>query len=542
MFKNEVTQYVIVKQYDNQLKIDTKIIKNNKTIRTESSSFISENKISADAHSKLNILQKNISKTYIISVCESLEQKVVEIEQFYQQSENIYNKYKLKNLSSHYSIAILKQDLEKKQRYFDGIGVDYIFSPFNVLYSHIMQNNAKSNSLNIFIFNNVAYLLILNNEKRIVYSDIKSLTAFNKVNDKNFSNDKLEDQKLFDEIHSLEIQTLITDTLNQFYKNNKDEIFCEHISLFYTIKQLTNKQLDIIKEAIMLDFEYLKLNINEHLFDMSKSNHAIKMSFIAPREKKSKKPFVIWLFNVTITFMLAFGIFLYIQNVQQKEQEEKLKKEQQARILAQKKAEANKIKLPNHIAQNEQIIQQLLSVFDIIPYSVVLSELQLEKKNLTFVCSLLHKEIFDKELKPKLLKLYNKSEILLIQDKKPTFDAIIANNHLIQQKSSNKSSKQLRYKNNKFITKKAIKEQLKVFLPKNSIVTFKSRHKLKYLTYNFNITAILKEPKDFFHFIEEINKKPYSIVVKYPIEFAKTKKGLEVIFSIAFNQLYKKKN
>jgi len=538
MSKNENIQYVIIKQYDKQLKIDAKIVKNGKMLKTDNSSFISENIICSDAISKLNILQKDIPKTYLASICECIKQKVVVTDEFYQEDEEVCNKYELRNLGSHYSVAILKQNLEEKKQYFEDTGIDYIFSPFNILYNHIMQNSAKSNSLNIFILNNITYLLILNDEKRIVYGAIKPLSSFDKIKKDNFSNDNLDGQKLFDQIHSLEIQTLITNTLDEFYASSEDEIFCEHICLFYTLRQLANEQLNAIKETTMLEIEYSKLNINEYLFEMSQPNHSIKASFISPREKKNKKSFTMWLLGAIITTLIATGILLYIQDIQQKEEQLKIEKEKQAKILAKKLAES-KIKLPNHITKNELIVQRILSMFEIIPYSVILSELQLQEKDSTFVCSLLKKEIFEKELKPKLSKIYKKTEILLIQDKKPTFNAIIANSDFVEQKNTTKQI-QPKYRKNKFVAINTLKAQLGAFLPKKSIITFKTKKKEKYLTYNFNVSTVFKSPRDFFQFVENLDKKSYSIIVKYPIEFAKTKKGLETTFGITFHQFNKK--
>ena len=126
-----------------------------------------------------------------------------------------------------------------------------------------------------------------------------------------------------------------------------------------------------------------------------------------------------------------------------------------------------------------------------------------------------------------------------MQENKPTFNAIISNTTLKKQILKNKQDKP-NYRKNKFISKSKVKKQIQVFLPKDTKLKFKSTFKSKFLTYNFTISTIFNKPNDLLNFIDELNKKSYSIVVQYPIEFAKTKKGLETTFNLQFHQFHKK--
>ncbi len=534
MFKDSNIQYINIKQYDKQLKIDNQIFKKDKLIKTDHSSFIVDEDISSDCISKLKILQKSIVKTYITTICESKEQLIVQSDEFFDSN------YEIRRLSSTFSIAVPKLDLEKKNFLFKNAGLDYVFSPFNILYNHINSHTANTNSLNILILNNTMYALILNDDKRVVYGDIKQLTTFNDMHDSEFTNDGLEGQKLFDEVHSLEVQSNITEFMQEFYAQSKEEVFCESISIFYTLQQLTQEQIDTMQESIMLEIEYNKVNIDDYLFSLAHQSNASRVSFIAPREKKNTKSLVA-LVSVAVATTLILGSIGFFKYQAQVEEDRlvQLEKDKQAKILEDKRIEAARIKLPNHIIANENMVTRILNIFDIIPYSVVLNELQLDKKDSTFVCSLLNEDIFENDLKPKLLKLYKTSDILLMQDNKPTFNAIIANSSLMESKSSTKEI-QPNYRKNKFIGKSTLVQQLKVFLPKDSEIKFKSKFKSKYLTYNFTIVTLLKEPKDFLQFIEELNKKSYSINIKYPIEFAKNKNGIETTFNLQFHQFHKK--
>ncbi len=532
MFKDKSMQYITIKQYDKQLKIDNQVLKNNKIIKTENSSFLIDDTLSNDAISKLNILQQNINKTYLSTICESLGQLVIKSD------ESCDDNYEIKRLNSTHNVAILKNDIESKKQYFQATGCDYIFSPFNILYNQIMANGANTNSLNILILNNIIYALILNDEKRIVYSSTQELTPFNDIQSAEFSDDDLDSQKLFDEIHLLEIQDKITLITNNFYEQNSNDTFCESITMFYTLKQLNDEQLNIMKETMMLEIEYLSLDLTTSLFSLTKQPNVSRVNFIIPREKKVKQSFGMWLISAILTTILA-GAVLYYMNLQEELKQQELEQLKKSKELEQKKKEVKKIQLPNHVLENEKISSVILSILDVIPYDAVLNELQLQKRDSTFVCSLLKKDTYENDIKSKLLKIYKTSEILLIQENKPTYNAIVANSGWLPQKTLVKHV-QPNYFKNKFVTKGKLIQQLEAFLPKDSKVNFKSKFRSEFLTYNFNVMTVLNEPKDLFKFIEELNKKAYSIQIKYPIEFAQTNKGLETTFNVQFHQLNKK--
>ncbi len=531
MLQDKNAQYVNIKQFDKQLKVDNQILDNGKIIKTEHSSFLVENQLSSDAINKLNILQKNVNKTYLTTICESLNQKIVD-------DEFIDNDFKIRKLTSHLNVAIPKNDLSKNEQYFTYTGIDYIFSPFNILYNHILTHGANTNSLNILILNNTIYALILNDQQKIIYSSIKTLTAFDDIQNSEFFTDGIEGQQLFDEVHSLEIQEALTSITTEFYESEKDEIFCESITIFYTVKQLNDEQLAKIEETLMLEIEYSTILIDDYLFSLSKQLHVSTYSFTTPRKKEKKRSFLIWILGAVLSTVLVAGV-LYFMQVQEEAEIKRLKEEKQAKIIADKKAQAAKIKLPNHKMKNEKISQLLLNLFDIIPYNAVLNELQLLKRDSTIVCSFLQKDTFTKDMQPKLLKLYKTSDILLIQHNKPTYNAIIALSQLLPQKLSARQI-QPNYRHTKFISESKVINQLKAFLPKDSKVVFKSKQKSKFLTYNFNVSTTLKTPKDFFNFVEQLNKKNYSLNIIYPLEFAQTTKGLETIFNLQFHQFQSK--
>ncbi len=531
MLQDKNAQYINIKQYDKHLKIDNQILKNGKIITTEHSSFLVNNKLSLDATSKLNILQKNINKTYLTTICESLNQKIVN-------DKFVDNNFEVKKLTSHLHIAIPKNDLLDKEHYFSTTGLDYIFSPFSILYNHILEDGINANSINILILNNTVYALILNDQQKVVFSSIKTLTAFDDISNSEFYTDGIEGQQLFDEVHSLEIQEILTSITNEFYEQSDEETFCENISIFYTIKQLNDEQLQKIQESMMLKIRYSIILVDEYLFSLSKQLQVSAYSFSKPRKKQDKKSFIIWIMGAILSTTLVIGI-LYFMQIQEEVEQKKLEKIREAKIIADKKAQLAKIKLPNHKMENEKIAKLVLNIFDIIPYNTVLNELQLQKRESTIVCNFLKKDTFSQDIQPKLLKMYKTSEILLMQKNEYTYNAIIASTGILSQKLSAKQI-QPNYNHGKFISGEKVISQIKAFLPTKTTVVFKSKQKSKFLTFNFNVVTILKTPKDFFNFIEQLNKKNYSLNISYPIEFSQTTQGLETTFNLKFHQFQSK--
>jgi hypothetical protein len=535
MFSDEIEQYVNIKQYDKQLKIDTKILKNKKVDSTSHSSFIVEDKLGQDVIDKLNILQSNTAKTYLSTVLETSNQKVLDSHVALEQTDE---DLEVRKLGGHLSVAVSKDDLEAKKDYFSETGCDYIFSPFNILYNNCIEVGINSNSLNILILNNKIFGLIFDENKNAVFGDIRDLTAFEQIQTSEFYTDDLEGQELYDQIHTLELQDSISSLINQFYEESSEETFIQNVAIFYIVKQLDDDRLAQLNEELMLEIEYFSIDFNKHLFEIAQSPIASKQSFIAPREKKNKQSFGIWIVAAVLSIALVGGV-LYYMKVQEEAEKARLAQEEKARQIALKKAKLAAIKLPNHIDTNDKIVKNLLTIFDIIPYSVILNELQVQKRDSTLVCTMLEENIFIKNMQQKFLTMYDSSEMILSQKNDNLYNVIVANTGIKTEKKNTKSI-EINYKRDKFINKNKFESQIKALLPRDAVLTFKSKSKNKYLTYNYSVSMTSLTPQEFFDFVESLNKKTYSININYPIEFAKTNKGLEVLFGLQFHQFSKK--
>ena len=274
MFKNNQKQYINILKQDKQLKIDYETLLDTKVLKQEQSSFlIQDNNIPKDGLYKLNSLQKDIPNTYLTSLYTTLNQ-TIQIK-----SEIDTTSYETVSLNEQYCIAIAKNDILKHSNYFKDCGIDYLISPFSIL-NEYFKSYSTANSFNILIYSNTLYVFILDKDKEIVFGDIKQLTAFQNIQNSNFYNDDaIGGQMLYDEVHFLEIQQYLNETIEKFYQDNEDVDFLEMVNLLYTVKQLSDEQLENLHDTVMIKINYNTISIDDYLHQLSQKPNALNYSF-----------------------------------------------------------------------------------------------------------------------------------------------------------------------------------------------------------------------------------------------------------------------
>ena len=537
MYKNNKEQYVNILTQDKQLKVDYKILQDKKILKQEVSSFLlNNNEISKDAIFKLDALQKDINKTYLSTLYID-ENQVVKLN-----SEIDKNKYKSVTLNEQLSIAIPTKDIEHSASFFQNSGLDYLLSPFSILNEHANKLLSK-NSLNILLYNNMVYALTLDENKEINKGYTKSLTPFENIKDSNFYGDDIVGQKLYEEVYFLELQEIISDIIEKYYEDisKDDEIsFLEKINIFYTIKQLSDEQIELIHDSVMIDINYTPISIEESFDFLIQKPTVANYSFLSARVKKSTNSVTLWITLLIITILTIGGILFYkISNTQ----EDTTPKEN----VVEKKVNVEKkditetvIKLPNHNLLNTNILERTLMFFDLIPFDAVLLELELRKNSSTFVCNFTIDSNASEEMIKKLSKIYDESKIILQHNNKAIISTIISNDGYKALKKEKSNYAMLKYQKHEFMTTAKFTEYLNSIVIKDSNVKYISKVQEKFLTYNYTITSLVNTPKEFFDFIAKLNKKEIPLNIKYPVEFAKVKDKIEVKFNLQFHQ--QKKN
>jgi hypothetical protein len=524
--------YVSIIRYYNQLKLDYKQLLNDDIIKAEQSSFLVHgNVLPQDVVYKLKILEQNEPQTFISTLCDSFEQKLVLKSDLANTDTNV-----VVSLNSEYNIALDKSTLFETKYFFEASGIDFIYSPFHILNLHCEQNPSAS-TLNGLILNNSLYILILNESNQIVYSSIEALTSFEEIQKSNFYDNEIFGQKLFDEIYYFEIENIISSVLEKFYET-KEKLFIDKVTILHMIKQLNDEQINRLHKELLIEVNYHPISVDDYMYELAKQPAKSQRSFIPPR-KKEKSKFVLFSL-LSLTLMITFSAFYFYNYITTKKQTVQdqiaLEKSQLQKKQEIEAKEALKPKLPNHMSKNQKIHNGVLSLFELIPYSVVIEELKLELNASTLKVHLLEDDIYIKEMQPKLLKAYTFSSIEFEQsDAKAALKATINNSEYLEQKTTTQEVLPL-YIQNGFLPKLRVEEIIDSLLDEKAVYVFKSDFKSDITTYNYEVVTTYKEPKEFFAFIEKLNEQKYSMNVSYPVIMKKTEQGIETTFTLQFHQ------
>ncbi|MEA3289245.1 MAG: hypothetical protein U9Q04_03600 [Campylobacterota bacterium] len=527
MFKNNNKQFVNVLKRDDQIKIDYRVINNNKISKQENSTFlIKNNMLPEDAIFKLQTLQNESFPTYISSLYIKSSQTIKDNDKIDSTQE------KSVQLDDKKSIVIKSSEIEEDKKYFEATGIDYMVSPYTLLFNAIKDNKIE-NSMNILVYDNKLYIMILDNKKEISYFEILSLTPFANIKESNFYNDDIIGQKLYDEIHFLELQQCLNDTIKKYYESNDEVEFLEKINIFYSIKQLSDDQLELLYETLMVNISYDQLMIDNILYSILEDNDPLKYSFITPGIKKSDNKILKWMILLLVS-ILALGGVVYFKYMQQEEQPviskiEPLKKSEKV----SKKVIKQEI-LPNHIKLNNEIVQHSLMLFDIVPFDALLQELEIKKDSSTFVANFIANSEGSIKMQDNLLRIYKESKVILEHKNKAVVSKIISNKSLI--KEEDKKNDFLKYNKMQFKTKNKVQLIIENMTIKGTTVKFVSQKGKENLAFTYSLKSLVKDPKEFFAFVEKLNKQDHSIHLTYPIIFAKTKEGIVVEYELVFNQ------
>lgn len=560
MFNNNKKQYVNILHQNKQLKLDYKTLENDNILKQEHSSFLASSEtIPNDALFKLDSLQKNIPKTYITTLIETTNQAIID------SSEIDIVSYDNVQLNQGLTIAIPKNEVLTTKGYFINSGIDYIISPFSVLNEYI-NNNDVVNSLNILIYNDILYAIVINNLKQIVLTKTKQLTKFEDMQDDSFAVDEIVGQKVYDEVHIMEMQQFLNDIIADYYAQNEGVEFLEKIELLHTLKTLNDEQLESLHETVMVEINYEHILMEEYLDKVTQKKDSEKYSFIDPRVKKTNKNATyLWAILVFLSTAIVFGVLNYQSNNNdtnlEKSQIKQIKPKQIKKDLDKVAVQVSEkepvvasktvkkipimekmviVLQPNHSVKNAKMLQEIFMLFDVVPYDAVLKDLEIGKKGSTFVCNFIADTTSLADMQSKLKNIYKESKILLRHQNKAILNTIIENNIFKASEIMDEDIKGIEYERFNFLSTSNATKYLQATTLKDSVLKFVSKEKSEYLTYNYTITSVVQAPQEFFDFVEKLNKQKVSINIAYPIVFAKVNDGLEIKYNLQLHQENKK--
>lgn len=537
MFGSKKKQYVTVLKQDKQLKINYKILQDDKTLKEEHSSFLMTNQsMPGDALFKLDALQKDIPHTYVAALFEGKNQKVVPTE------EVDVISYESVKLNESQSIVVPKNELTSATRYFINSGIDYIFSPFTLLNEYLQDMGVK-NSLNVFVLNNTVYAILLGDLKQVIKAETKELTPYEEIIDEEFSDDEIVDQKLYEEVYFLELQQFLNDIVQEYYSSSEDVDFLEQIKLLYTLQPFTKEQIDSLYETLMVNVSYEQIDLQYYMANTLVSEDILRLSFIEPRIKKESSSSMGWLFLFVLS-LIAISLVVYF-NMSEPIPEEKT--QPQEKTMAEKKPvevkksleqiEVKNIlpKFPNHKTSNNNIKQRVAMLFDIVPYDAVLKDIEISDMDTTYVVNFAMPNGSLEDMQTKLKNIFKESNVLLKHQNKAVLNTIIENNSII---TSEEEITVVEYPKLNFLSISQAIEYIQKLLDENATVKLETKEKDQFEKYIFNIVSPIQNPDQFFILLDKLNKQHRALNMAYPIKFSKTNEGIEIKFNL---ELYQEK-
>ncbi|MCH9812612.1 MAG: hypothetical protein K0U47_01570 [Epsilonproteobacteria bacterium] len=293
--KRFTIQFVGVRLEEQKCKIQLHKLKNGKLVESTKKSFdiVSKDQLSKEVITYLNYLQDEHQQTYITLFLNTLGQGAIDgcNERAFEKLGVDKKSVKSICLDNSFSIYASKIDINWVDKVFAPVGLDFVFSPFLILY-HYIQDDLEDQEVQLFILNthNGLTMMIMQGEK-LLYG-----AFFNVAKEENLLHEDFEtgdestavniEDDLFDEIEmddNDEMQALddvmeYDDIEHTEYLSEKDARFVKYLDA--SLKEFYNSDLYenafITKVKIYDDAgmhkEVIKHIENELLLDTSAEN------------------------------------------------------------------------------------------------------------------------------------------------------------------------------------------------------------------------------------------------------------------------------
>ena len=454
--------------------------------------------------------QNEIKESYISTLLDCKSEKLIHSDESYDTE-----KYAMIELSDEYNVIVPKIDVVKTAHFFANAGIDYVFSPAQVL-RNLFLENPSNDTLNILLLNDKVHIMHISKDNKIIYVTEK-MTKFADVSKSEFFDSEINEQKLYDEIYYLEILAKISSVveLNQLnvYK----------LSIYYDIKQLSSSDLKNLEDYFAVATSYKKANILDSILHLVTSKQKHK-SYVIPRSKKASKVLAIGIVGAILSGILAFFVVYFVNMMFEGEPQKRIQPKQQAQIAT----------LPNHKLINEALIKELNFLFDSIPASATLNSLVINSKGSVLECDFANKTAYQADMYKRLLLFYQKSKIDYKSAKSPYF-AIVANETKLDGNLTKDKNKEYKFEKNH--DAQDSEKILSGLLSQNARIEFQTQiDNIKFSTFIFKVQFLITSPKEFFDFVESLNRLNYSVHLSEPVSFSKSQNGIEIQTMVLFNQ------
>ena len=183
----------------------------------------------------------------------------------------------------------------------------------------------------------------------------------------------------------------------------------------------------------MAEINYEQISLENKLYEITIKPTVQEYSFTKARAKHPPKGKTKWIMLLIFSIILTAGT-LYYKSLQDKKALQQKKQIEEKATKAQPKpaVKPKPAMLVNHTLKNNNITNQTLMLFDMIPYDAILKELEIKPNSSTIVCNFVADSNSTVQLQEKLLKIYNSSKVILKHENKESavLSTIITNEGL----------------------------------------------------------------------------------------------------------------
>jgi predicted transcriptional regulator len=427
------------------------------------------------------------------------------------------SKYKQINLDTVNTISISNQEFKDLKKQYNQFNNYCTFSPYHILLENIKQNKL-SNSLNIYYYENIIYMIILDNTNKIIYSNHTKISSFLDIKQTNFFNNN-NLPILFQEIISLELLEVVQNNLNIFYKQS-NSFFIETIQIFTTHIVLQAEQIliDTIQTPINLEDTLLRLTQKELNY------HTLSYTEIKNYKRSNYKlPLILF-----IAIAILWSLYIFYPTNQNTPIKNIVKE-----IKTNTK---NILKLQDHNSINNTAIQRIKNLFIAISsYDMYIENITLSKNSSKILINYLHQDTFIKSTKDNLENIY--SNVILsdqhIEDS--MYKTTILNTELISN-VHNIKVKTKKYQQDNIINPEEMTNIIKNLLPTNTKIKFINIDKKEDTLYSYSVNVSLNNPSELYKLIDKINLQNNPISIDYPIVFKNNGTKLDINFILKYHQ------
>lgn len=464
-----------------------------------SSFLIQKNIMPIDLISKINSDKSKHKQTHISLLHNITSEKI-----------NLYNDigYKTVRLNSNNTISMKTDLYNALLKTYSQIDCDTIFSPYHILINNIQEDHLHS-QLNILLLDNKLYILITDETYKVTYNKIISLTTIKEIEQSKFFIDSIGEQQLFQEIHQLEIEQYINQSLEEYSLLN-NSINIENVNLFYSLKTVSTQAEH---HKINIAHSLKKLALNE-LVQGSKSYKDIK-------NKKSTN-ILLTLFIVVVFLLIGYSF------IQDNPSSAPSNIKEKSKIIIKKDIT---FETQNHIEINNNIISTIKQILNTITYDAIINEAHLNHDSSTIKMTNLYSDTFIKNIEPNLKTVYENSKLLSQVQAGDIYNSTIENSELIDNKHRIKEKLTNYTKQAK--TKKEIETLILSLLPQESKIELINKDNN---IYNFKILLQAQNPNHFYNLIEKLSLQNHHLSVAYPINIVNHQKYLDVTLNLKYQQ------